>query len=114
MGYYRSSFPHPDSKDKKETYYALTQFEPTAARRAYPAWDEPAIKATYRVGLVGRKGLVSLGNMPVESEGEWKGEKGVGFFLPSRIRPRSLCPPLFRIHLPLDPEDHPSQNLCDP
>lgn len=79
MGYYRSSFPHPDSKDKKETYYALTQFEPTAARRAYPAWDEPAIKATYRVGLVGRKGLVSLGNMPVESEGEWRGEKGVGF-----------------------------------
>ena len=70
MGYYRSSFPHEDGKD---TYYALTQFEPTAARRAYPAWDEPAIKATYSIALLGRKGLVSLGNMPVEHEAEWTG-----------------------------------------
>lgn len=76
MGYYRSSFPHPDDKDGKkvkDTYYALTQFEPTAARRAYPAWDEPALKATYSIGLVGRKGLVSLGNMPVEKEAAWNG-----------------------------------------
>lgn len=76
MGYYRSSFPHPDDKHGKkvkDTYYALTQFEPTAARRAYPAWDEPALKATYSIGLVGRKGLVSLGNMPVEKEAAWNG-----------------------------------------
>lgn len=72
MGYYRSSFPHAE-EGKKDTYYALTQFEPTAARRAYPAWDEPAIKATYSIALLGRKGLVSLGNMPVVSEGDWTG-----------------------------------------
>lgn len=70
MGYYRSSYPHEDGK---ETYYALTQFEPTAARRAYPSWDEPAIKATYSIALVGRKGLVSLGNMPVVQEQAWDG-----------------------------------------
>ena len=77
MGYYRSSFPHAE-EGKKDTYYALTQFEPTAARRAYPSWDEPAIKATYSIALLGRKGLVSLSNMPVETEGEWEGSIGFG------------------------------------
>ncbi|KAA1467279.1 leucyl aminopeptidase [Dentipellis sp. KUC8613] len=56
MGYYRA-------KGKMGTY-ALTQFEPTSARRAVPTWDEPALKATYAVTLVSKSGLVSLSNMP--------------------------------------------------
>ncbi|TFY80729.1 hypothetical protein EWM64_g3287 [Hericium alpestre] len=55
-GYYRA-------KGKAGTY-ALTQFEPTSARRAVPSWDEPALKATYAVTLISKAGLVNLSNMP--------------------------------------------------
>ncbi|KAF8603360.1 hypothetical protein BDV93DRAFT_523426 [Ceratobasidium sp. AG-I] len=64
MGYYRSSAPH----EGKSRNYALTQFEPTAARRAFPCWDEPALKATYSITLISRDDTVSLSNMSVISE----------------------------------------------
>ncbi|KAJ7185799.1 leucyl aminopeptidase [Mycena filopes] len=65
VGYYRSLTTGPD-EDKK--YCALTQFEPTAARRAFPCYDEPALKATFAINLVGRSDTVNLSNMPAYSE----------------------------------------------
>ncbi|KIY51112.1 hypothetical protein FISHEDRAFT_71404 [Fistulina hepatica ATCC 64428] len=64
MGYYRSLWEHDDKKE----YYALTQFEATAARRAFPCWDEPALKATFSITLVSRADTVNLSNMPAISE----------------------------------------------
>ncbi|KAH8102857.1 leucyl aminopeptidase [Cristinia sonorae] len=64
-GYYRSSW-----KDGGKTkYYALTHFEPTAARRAFPCWDEPAFKATFSLTMIAREGTVNLANMPPVFEG---------------------------------------------
>ncbi|KAG8927425.1 Aminopeptidase 2 mitochondrial [Tulasnella sp. 418] len=54
--------------DGKKSYYSLTQFEPTAARRAFPSWDEPAIKAEFTISMVSRADTVNLSNMPVVSE----------------------------------------------
>ncbi|KAF8985615.1 leucyl aminopeptidase [Cyathus striatus] len=64
MGYYRSSW----TKDGKTNFYALTQFEPTAARRAFPSLDEPLLKATFDITLISRTSTTSLSNMPAISE----------------------------------------------
>ncbi|KAG0321007.1 Aminopeptidase 2 mitochondrial [Linnemannia gamsii] len=64
-GFYRSSF----KDDAGKTHYiATTQFEATDARKAFPCWDEPAIKATFDVTLRVPTDLVALSNMNVISE----------------------------------------------
>ncbi|KAH9823958.1 alanyl aminopeptidase [Melampsora americana] len=65
MGYYKASYAF----EGKKGVYGLTQFEPTAARRAFPCWDEPAIKATFQVSLITRANTVALANTsPTSSE----------------------------------------------
>ncbi|XP_020615245.1 puromycin-sensitive aminopeptidase-like protein [Orbicella faveolata] len=64
-GFYRSKYTGTDGKEK---YCAVTQFEPTDARRAFPCWDEPALKATFDVTLVVPKDRVALSNMNVVEE----------------------------------------------
>ncbi|XP_066443033.1 puromycin-sensitive aminopeptidase isoform X1 [Eleutherodactylus coqui] len=59
-GFYRSKYTTASGEVR---YAAVTQFEATDARRAFPCWDEPAIKATFDVILIVPKDRVALSNM---------------------------------------------------
>jgi puromycin-sensitive aminopeptidase len=58
-GFYRSVYTDPDGNEKT---IATTQFEATEARRAFPCWDEPDLKATFGVTLVVDDGLTTISN----------------------------------------------------
>lgn len=66
-GFYRSSYKDRDGSTK---YLATTQMEPTDARRAFPCFDEPALKAQYTITLVADKHHTCLSNMDPASEKE--------------------------------------------
>lgn len=59
-GFYRSKYRHPNGEER---YAATTQFEAADARRAFPCWDEPALKATFEIAIVADQSKTVLSNM---------------------------------------------------
>lgn len=51
-------------------FMAVTQFEATDARRAFPCWDEPNKKATFSVTMRVAKPLIALSNMNVVAKSD--------------------------------------------
>merc|ERR1712038_235814 len=66
-GFYRSVYH--DVETNTTEYIAVTQFQAPDARRAFPCFDEPGIKATYEVKLGRTKDMSSISNMPQQQTG---------------------------------------------
>jgi len=64
-GFYRSQYSDAAGQTHK---IATTQFEATDARRAFPCWDEPELKASYKVALVIDEHLAAISNAGMENE----------------------------------------------
>eukprot|EP00794_Sanderia_malayensis_P017827 gene17827-19608_t len=73
-GFYRSKYKDLEGVEK---YCAVTQFEATDARRAFPCWDEPAVKATFDIRFIVPKSGVALSNMNVIEEEDYKEDENM-------------------------------------
>jgi aminopeptidase N len=65
-GFYLSSTPRRK--------YAVTQFESTDARRAFPCFDEPAYKAVFNITLIIDKGDTAISNSKIVGDSPGPGE----------------------------------------
>ncbi|XP_044259024.1 uncharacterized protein LOC123007677 [Tribolium madens] len=63
-GFYLSSYKI-SGKDK---YLATTQFENTGARRAFPCFDEPALKAEFEISITYPDGYRAISNTPIQTK----------------------------------------------
>ncbi|KAJ8417589.1 hypothetical protein AAFF_G00224320 [Aldrovandia affinis] len=57
-GFYRSEY----DEDGEKKVVATTQMQPTDARKAFPCFDEPAMKAVFYITLIHEPGTVALSN----------------------------------------------------
>ena len=64
VGFYRSRYV----SEGNEKYIAITQFEESDARRAFPCFDHPSQKATFDVEMIIREGQAAISNGPIEEE----------------------------------------------
>ncbi|KAF9077343.1 peptidase M1, membrane alanine aminopeptidase [Rhodocollybia butyracea] len=64
IGYYEGTWEHGSEKK----IYTVTQFAATAARRAFPCWDEPALKATFVMSMISDSNSVNIFNTLAVSE----------------------------------------------
>lgn len=65
-GFYRSGY----IKEEQQRHIAITQFQESSARQAFPCVDHPGRKATFQVTLQVPKQLQVISNTPVESTTE--------------------------------------------
>jgi len=63
-GFYRSKYV----RDGETKYIAVTQFEESDARRAFPCMDHPAKKATFEIEMDIEENLVAISNCVVKRE----------------------------------------------
>ncbi|CCG82092.1 Aminopeptidase 2 [Taphrina deformans PYCC 5710] len=76
-GFYRSSYINQKTGQKE--FLATTQMEATDCRKAFPCWDEPALKATFGVTITADEKYTVLSNMDIKSEKVEGGKKTTTF-----------------------------------
>lgn len=86
-GFYRAKYKPVETPaagtptDGKHHYMLSTQFEPCTARRAFPCFDEPNLKASFEFDVEIPDDLAVISNMPEKatSKGSESGLKKVSF-----------------------------------
>ncbi|XP_064549574.1 aminopeptidase N [Drosophila montana] len=61
QGFYRSSY----MMYNETRWVASTQFQATDARRAFPCFDEPALKANFTLHIARPRNMTTISNMPI-------------------------------------------------
>ncbi|KAL0111108.1 hypothetical protein PUN28_012806 [Cardiocondyla obscurior] len=61
-GFFRTSYVNENGN---KVWLAASHFEPTWARRAFPCWDEPALKATFNISIKHHRNYTAVSNMPI-------------------------------------------------
>ncbi len=79
-GFYRSSYQDSDGSVR---YLACTQFEATDARRAFPCFDEPALKAVFEVTLEIDNQYFAVSNGEIASQTDLGNGKKLVVFEPT-------------------------------
>ncbi|KAF0296454.1 Leucyl-cystinyl aminopeptidase [Amphibalanus amphitrite] len=74
-GFYLS---HYTAANGSKRYLATTQFEPNAARAAFPCFDEPQLKATFQLAMVRHESHTALFNTPRRSTADLDFYLGAG------------------------------------
>ncbi|WEU40255.1 MAG: M1 family metallopeptidase [Candidatus Odinarchaeum yellowstonii] len=65
LGFYRSRFITASGEEK---YIAVTQFEEQEARRAFPCFDHPSMKAVFNIELIVDEKLTAISNTEILEE----------------------------------------------
>jgi len=72
LGLYRSRYVDLEGREK---YLAVTQFEESEARKAFPCFDHPRYRTTFDIEFIVDQGLSGISNMPVSEERPISGTK---------------------------------------
>ncbi len=62
-----------------EDWYCYTQFEASAARQAFPCWDEPEFKIPFQITVTVPEKYTAVSNTPIEKESTIGGQKTAAF-----------------------------------
>ncbi len=62
-GIFISTYPTPEGRKS----LLASQMEPGDARKVAPMWDEPALKAVFKMSAILPEGMMAVSNMPVEN-----------------------------------------------
>ncbi|XP_025268252.1 aminopeptidase N isoform X2 [Camponotus floridanus] len=74
-GFFISSYINDKGDDVR--WLAATNFQPTYARRVFPCWDEPALKATFNISIKHHRNYTVLSNMPIREQSDDSNRDGI-------------------------------------